>query len=269
MLHKLALAFIHYLLAMIYDTISTTFAHLTALPTDNPAAAAAAASRMRFLREASTAPSRARADTTTNDIKWFIIGGPGRGIPKMLVGRLEGSRTQANARAIEVSEEWEPNEVYVHKGLLTAEIQLDHFCGGAKRQGVAWHTWLFIDADAVDMMHTPSSKCVFGDLVKCVATWAVTKTCDGSVPYLVRDKYLTLAEVEIANFQVNPAKRKKGYGRAAVEAIHGYDAGQTRSTLECKVAVSDFYRSCGFETAQEDMGQIPSQPGYVWLTRAF
>ena len=69
MLHKLALAFIHYLLAMIYDTISTTFAHLTALPTDNPAAAAAAASRMRFLREASTAPSRARADTTNNDIE--------------------------------------------------------------------------------------------------------------------------------------------------------------------------------------------------------
>lgn len=248
MLYKLPFYALHYLLVMIYDIASYAYARLTSVEPEPAARAAAAARAARLTLEQ-------RIDRATN----FTIGGPGRGIPMVMCSRIPGNMAQISDMALQMMERWEPREVYTHKSLVETELFASQ--KGILRDDpkVEYNYWFFIDAQGHAALPAGA------DPVAAVAAWALTKTSTGY--HSVRGVRKWLSEVEISHFQVNPVKRHLRFGMAAVEAIHAHDAGQRRTVLECKRNVAPFYQMCGFEIAKEDMGQIPSFNGYVWLVR--
>lgn len=238
---------------MIYDAVSRVYqritippAELTALPTIKPDGRD---------DEAAALMSQARN---------FQLGGPGTGAPLIIVSRVPSSPGEANDAAIRASEQWERRETYVHKALLkTSKIATD--MGFQKAQeGIAYHFWMFLDGEAVASLPEDAGLNASHD---CMVGWATTKTSDGSTYMPVRDKMVKLSETELCHFQVNPSKRRQGFGRVAMAAIHQFDAGQQRTTLECLKTVVPFYRACGFVESKEDMGQIPSLSKYTWMVR--
>ena len=239
---------------MIYDTASAAYARLTSVERPGPSTSTGARAP-RAKPQDLRGDLMSRVDRATN----FSIGGPGRGIPQVLCSRIPGNMAQCCDMALQMMEHWEPREVYVHKQLVEAELFA--FNRGILREDpkVDYSYWFFIDSEAHEALPAGAEP------ANSVAAWALTKSSNNY--HYVRGVRKWLAEVEIAHFQVNPAKRHLRFGMAAVEAIHTLDVGQRRTVLECKCNVAPFYQMCGFEPAKEDMGQAPSMNGFMWLVR--
>lgn len=238
---------------MIYDADSNLFLKhanvpekITALPACEPGE-----------RRDKAAAAMARANN-------FQIGGPGTGAPLLLVSRVPGTPKETNDAAIRSTEHWERCETYVHKELLHTLRVASDMGLQKEHQGIAYHVWMFIDGAAVAALPEDASPSAAHD---CMVGWATTRTSDGSTYVPVRDKMMKLFEVEICHFQIDPSKRRRGFGRTAMAAIHNFDAGQQRTTLECLKSTTPFYRACGFVESKEEMGQIPSLSKYTWMVR--
>ena len=242
MLYKLPLYLVRFLLLMIYNAGSTVYQKLIG-----------------------NGPSNDAADERMQAAANFTIGGPGKGLPATVVSRIPGTPGDSVQAALNSAAQWEPREIYVHKDLLEMELQASKAGLFNPVKGVQYHYWMFIDKDAMHKL--PENERGGPKVNDCLAAWALTKTSRGDTPLRVRDQIKYLSEVELAHFQVNPAKRHLRFGMAAVEAIHQFDAGQTRTTLECLKSVVPFYKACEFVKPKEDMGQIPSLAKYQWLVR--
>ena len=195
------------------------------------------------------------------DHQTFEIGGANSTWPHVFASRMELAPLQCIGMALKTSSRWEFAETYVHKNLLETEYLAMKM---GLRKPVAelhYHFWTFFDMKqlASDGFKTDKTACLVG--------WAYTVTSDGKTPQRVRDQLKYLAEVEISQFQIHPLHRCEGFGRSCVEAIHQYDAGQKRTTLECLHNAAGFYKCCGFEPPNETMGQMDSLPEYTWLVR--